>query len=77
MLVQTYIFCVHFIADPSDIAARNKQNCINLHSNLEDIVKRNKALEVSMSRSAQAFQPLCPMSPKGQVATSSAAKLQR
>ncbi|KQS52472.1 uncharacterized protein Dere_GG11167, isoform F [Drosophila erecta] len=66
-----------FYADPSDIAARNKQNCINLHSNLEDIVKRNKALEVSMSRSAQAFQPLCPMSPKGQAATSSAAKLQR
>ncbi|EDX13992.1 GD20984 [Drosophila simulans] len=65
------------VADPSDIAARNKQNCINLHSNLEDIVKRNKALEVSMSRSAQAFQPICPMSPKGQAATSSAAKLQR
>ncbi|XP_033165678.1 putative mediator of RNA polymerase II transcription subunit 26 isoform X4 [Drosophila mauritiana] len=66
-----------FYADTSDIVARNKQNCINLHSNLEDIVKRNKALEVSMSRSAQAFQPICPMSPKGQAATSSAAKLQR
>uniref|UniRef100_A0A6P4ERR5 Uncharacterized protein LOC108045892 isoform X3 n=1 Tax=Drosophila rhopaloa TaxID=1041015 RepID=A0A6P4ERR5_DRORH len=66
-----------FYAEPSDLAARNKQNCINLHSNLEDIVKRNKALEVSMSRSAQAFQPLCPMSPKGQAATAAAAKLQR
>ncbi|XP_037707454.1 serine-rich adhesin for platelets isoform X2 [Drosophila subpulchrella] len=66
-----------FYAEPSDLAARNKQNCINLHSNLEDIVKRNKALEVSMSRSAQAFQPLCPMSPKGQAATASAARLQR
>ncbi|XP_041631220.1 uncharacterized protein [Drosophila kikkawai] len=66
-----------FYAEPSDIAARNKQNCINLHSNLDDIVKRNKALEVSMSRSAQAFQPLCPMSPKGQAAIAAAAKLQR
>ncbi|KAH8359840.1 hypothetical protein KR093_009075 [Drosophila rubida] len=47
-----------FYAEPCDIAARNKQNCINLHSNLEDIVKRNKALEVSMSRSAQSFQLL-------------------
>ncbi|XP_020799676.1 uncharacterized protein LOC110177333 isoform X2 [Drosophila serrata] len=66
-----------FYAEPSEIAARNKQNCINLHSNLDDIVKRNKALEVSMSRSAQAFQPLCPMSPKGQAAIAAAAKLQR
>ncbi|XP_017114490.1 uncharacterized protein LOC108137363 isoform X2 [Drosophila elegans] len=66
-----------FYAEPSDIAARNKQNCINLHSNLEDIVKRNKALEVSMSRSAQAFQPLCPNSPRGQAATAAAANLQR
>ncbi|XP_043067738.1 probable serine/threonine-protein kinase DDB_G0282963 isoform X5 [Drosophila bipectinata] len=63
-----------FYAEPNDLAARNKQNCINLHSNLEDIVKRNKALEVSMSRSAQAFQPLCAMSPKRQA---TAAKLQR
>ncbi|KAH8277107.1 hypothetical protein KR026_005337 [Drosophila bipectinata] len=63
-----------FYAEPNDLAARKKQNCINLHSNLEDIVKRNKALEVSMSRSAQAFQPLCAMSPKRQA---TAAKLQR
>ncbi|XP_015032848.2 homeobox protein 5 isoform X3 [Drosophila willistoni] len=63
-----------FYAEPSDNAQRNnKQNCINLHSNLEDIVKRNKALEVSMSRSAQAFQPLCPKSPKGQASTAVAA----
>ncbi|KAH8295096.1 hypothetical protein KR018_007139 [Drosophila ironensis] len=73
-----FIFCIISLAEPNDVAARNKQNCINLHSNLEDIVKRNKALEVSMSRSAQAFQPLCPMSPKGQAASSAAAaKLQR
>ncbi|EDV94677.1 GH22316 [Drosophila grimshawi] len=52
-----------FYAEPCEIAVRNKQNCINLHSNLEDIVKRNKALEVSMSRSAQSFQFLC-KSPK-------------
>ncbi|XP_034662301.1 probable serine/threonine-protein kinase DDB_G0282963 isoform X1 [Drosophila subobscura] len=68
--------------EPNDMALRSKQNCINLHSNLEDIVKRNKALEVSMSRSAQAFHPLCPpMSPKATAtaaATSAAAaKLQR
>jgi len=75
--VLTHRIFLRFIAEPSDLAARNKQNCINLHSNLEDIVKRNKALEVSMSRSAQAFQPLCPMSPKGQGATASAARLQR
>ncbi|XP_017846707.1 uncharacterized protein LOC108602908 isoform X2 [Drosophila busckii] len=43
--------------EPADCALRNKQNCINLHSNLDEIVKRNKALEVSMSRSAQSFQP--------------------
>ncbi|XP_033245868.1 uncharacterized protein LOC108155433 isoform X3 [Drosophila miranda] len=66
--------------EPNDMAMRrSKQNCINLHSNLEDIVKRNKALEVSMSRSAQAFQPLGPtMSPKGATGAAGAtAKLQR
>ncbi|XP_017873468.1 PREDICTED: uncharacterized protein LOC108620934 isoform X9 [Drosophila arizonae] len=61
-----------FYAEPCDIAARNKQNCINLHSNLDDIVKRNKALEVSMSRSAQSFQLPC-KSPK----TPTKAQLQR
>ncbi|XP_073818389.1 uncharacterized protein isoform X15 [Musca autumnalis] len=39
--------------EPNEIAMKNKQNCINLHSNLDDIVKRNKSLEVSMSRSEQ------------------------
>uniref|UniRef100_A0A1I8MQI0 Serine-rich adhesin for platelets n=1 Tax=Musca domestica TaxID=7370 RepID=A0A1I8MQI0_MUSDO len=38
--------------EPNEIAMKNKQNCINLHSNLDDIVKR-KSLEVSMSRSEQ------------------------
>ncbi|XP_014088295.2 uncharacterized protein [Bactrocera oleae] len=42
-----------FYAEPSDVTARNTHNFINLHSNLEDIVKR-KALDVSMSRSEQA-----------------------
>ncbi|XP_030558742.1 uncharacterized protein LOC115761200 isoform X3 [Drosophila novamexicana] len=60
-----------FYAEPCDIAVRNKQN-INLHGNLEDIVKRNKALEVSMSRSAQSFQFQC-KSPK----TQAKAQLQR
>ncbi|XP_030370333.1 uncharacterized protein LOC115620956 isoform X2 [Scaptodrosophila lebanonensis] len=55
-----------FYAEPSETAIRNKQNCINLHNNLEDIVKRNKALEASMSRSAQTFQPLCLYSHKAE-----------
>uniref|UniRef100_A0A1I8NMA4 Uncharacterized protein n=1 Tax=Stomoxys calcitrans TaxID=35570 RepID=A0A1I8NMA4_STOCA len=38
--------------EPNEIAMKNKQNFINLHSNLDDIVKR-KSLEVSMSRSEQ------------------------
>ncbi|XP_061394196.1 uncharacterized protein LOC133329742 [Musca vetustissima] len=38
--------------EPNEIAMKNKQNCINLHSNLDDIVQR-KSLEVSMSRSEQ------------------------
>lgn len=43
-----------FYAEPNEIAMKNKQNFINLHSNLDDIVKR-KSLEVSMSRSDHAF----------------------
>ncbi|XP_037943684.1 putative uncharacterized protein DDB_G0286901 [Teleopsis dalmanni] len=45
-----------FYAEPNDIALKNKQNCINLHNNLDDIVKR-KSLDVSMSRSEQQFTP--------------------
>ncbi|XP_065372246.1 homeobox protein 5 isoform X2 [Calliphora vicina] len=41
--------------EPNEIAMKNKQNFINLHSNLDDIVKR-KSLEVSMSRSEQPQQ---------------------
>ncbi|XP_023292482.2 probable serine/threonine-protein kinase DDB_G0282963 isoform X1 [Lucilia cuprina] len=41
--------------EPNEIAMKNKQNFINLHSNLDDIVKR-KSLEVSMSRSDQPQQ---------------------
>lgn len=44
--------CSFCFAEPNEIAMKNKQNFINLHSNLDDIVKR-KSLEVSMSRSEQ------------------------
>ncbi|XP_055923720.1 uncharacterized protein LOC129954080 isoform X2 [Eupeodes corollae] len=40
--------------EPNEIQMKNKQNFINLHSNLDDILKR-KSLEVSMSRSDHAF----------------------
>ncbi|XP_011178206.2 probable serine/threonine-protein kinase DDB_G0282963 isoform X1 [Zeugodacus cucurbitae] len=59
-----------FYAEPSDVAARNTHNFINLHSNLEDIVKR-KALDVSMSRSEQAA------SVRGKLQKSNTTQLQR
>ncbi|XP_055373798.1 putative uncharacterized protein DDB_G0282133 isoform X2 [Condylostylus longicornis] len=43
-----------FYAEPNELNIRNRQNFINLHSNLDDIVKR-KSLEVSMCRSDNAF----------------------
>lgn len=43
-----------FYAEIGDPHSKVKQNYINLHSNLDDIVKR-KSLEVSMSRSDHAF----------------------
>ncbi|XP_053947054.1 uncharacterized protein LOC128855866 isoform X2 [Anastrepha ludens] len=59
-----------FYAEPSDIATKNTHNFINLHSNLEDIVKR-KALDVSMSRSEQATAM------RGKLQKSNTTKLQR
>ncbi|XP_067618773.1 uncharacterized protein Usp12-46 isoform X2 [Eurosta solidaginis] len=41
-----------FYAEPSDLTTRNTHNFINLHNNLDDIVK-HKCLDVSMSRSDQ------------------------
>lgn len=51
-IFNNFLFLLNFSLEPNEIAMKNKQNFINLHSNLDDIVKR-KSLEVSMSRSEQ------------------------